>query len=397
MKKVLVTSAALALAVSSYSLFSSTVQADALAEAKKRYSLSQDWLDGKLPSYGNIKVSYNGPPIEMVMTHHVPKVAGIVKRVFIPALRRLETMANGKIKVTENWGGTVHSAREGSDATRSGLSDYAPCFSVYSAKDFNLVHGHSLPGMFSSADVAVASAEELYNKWFKKEFEAIGNSVARMAATTGYHTFSNKPVRTLEDAKGLKIRAGGGLHAKSNAALGFVPTSMPAAEMYPAVQRGLIDAVSLSDAAGQIFKVHELAKYRTYNNYTRLFVEYCVGPKWFDNLPADLQVVFNAWTRQHAIVEAQAFYELGDVIAQSRFKKAGMKFIELSADESKRWEAALAPVEEEWIKGHEAKGRSARKLVSELKATAKKYSAMSPNQILQAAIDNPVMNMYDFK
>ena len=40
MKKVLVTSAALALAVSSYSLFSNTVQADGLAEAKKRCSLS---------------------------------------------------------------------------------------------------------------------------------------------------------------------------------------------------------------------------------------------------------------------------------------------------------------------------------------------------------------------
>jgi TRAP-type C4-dicarboxylate transport system substrate-binding protein len=333
----------------------------------------------------------------MVLTHHVPAVAGVVKNVFKPAMRRLEKMSNGKIKVTENWGGTVHSAREGSEATRSGLSDYAPCFSAYSAKDFTLVHAHTLPGLFPTADVAVIATEELYPKWFRSEFERIGNSVSRMGAGSGYHIFSNKPVRTLQDAKGLKIRAAGGLHAKANEALGFVPITMPAAEMYPAMQRGLIDAVSLNDAAGAIFKAHELAKYRTHNNMTRLMLEYCVGPKWFADLPGDLQRVYNSWSRQHGQVEAQFFYELGGILAQEKFKKAGMQFIELTDDETARWEASLAAMAEEWIAGQEAAGRPARQLVGELQAASKKYAAMTANQRLQETIDNPIMGMYSFK
>ena len=397
MKRYLLTSSSLVLLASLTFFQAQSAGADELADAQQRYSLSQAWVDGTIASYGDNKVTYDGPPIEMVFTHHIPAVAGIVKKVFKPALRRLEVMSNGKIKVTENWGGSVHSARGGSEATRSGLSDYAPCFSAYSAKDFTMVHAHTLPGLFPSADVAVMAAEELYPKWFKGEFERIGNSVSRMSAGSGYHVFSNKPVRTLQDAKGLKIRAGGGLHAKANEALGFVPISMPAAEMYPAMQRGLIDAVSLSDAAGAIFKAQELAKFRTENNMTRLFLEYCVGPKWFADLPGDLQRVFNSWSRQHGQVEAQLFYELGGIAAREKFKKAGMQFINLTDAETARWEASLASMAEEWVASQEAAGRPARQLVGELKAASKKYSAMTPNQRLQLTIDNPVMGMYDFK
>ena len=53
-------------------------------------------------------------------------------------------------------------------------------------------------------------------------------------------------MRRLEDLRGMKIRVTGGLTADIYRELGAVPVSIAAAEIYPAFQRGVLDAVSLA-------------------------------------------------------------------------------------------------------------------------------------------------------
>ena len=369
---------------------------DTIEQAKKDSQVTLDWLDGKLDNYGKNEVSYDGPPIVFRSSSHIPGVSGLAA-LQIQGFDNLERMSNGKIKVETTWSQSVHSVREGRKATRTGLSDQAPCFSLYTSRDYDMVGALGLPFLFNNSHEAIATAEHLYPKYLKKEFERFRVKLMREAHTGPYHLYNSLPVKTLEDVKGMKIRAGGGTHSQIIAALGATQVSMPGADAYTAMQRGTLDAIHFNDAAALTFKLNEVAKYRTSNGFNVLTIEYCMSADWFDDLPADLQVVVNNWGRQMAIAEGIGFYDYGGQVNVSIMQGKGLEKVDLPPAELDRWRTALSGVEAAWIAETEKKGLPAKEFVADIKKLAAKYAAMSANDIMLDAINNPVQGMYDMK
>jgi len=368
---------------------------ETLAEAKKNSQVVLDWLAGTAESYGKNDVSYDGPVFTLRSSSHVPAVSGLAK-LQIDGWNQLEKMSGGKIKVETTWSQTVHSAREGRKAVRTGLSDHAPCFSLYTARDYDMVGGLGLPFLFNNSHEAVATAEHLYPKYLKEEFEKYQVLIMREAHTSPYNLYNNKPVRTLDDVQGMKVRAGGGTHSAIVNALGATQVGMPAPDIYPAMQRKTIDGIHFNDAAALTFRLNEVAKYRTLNGFNVLTVEYCLSKDFFDDLPADLQVVVNNWGRQMAIAEAVGFYDYGGVEAVEKMGElTGLETVKLT--DIDRWKEAVAGVEQKWIDDTNAKGLPGGEFIAAVKETAKKYQAMSPNEVMLDAINNPVQGMYDMK
>jgi len=368
---------------------------ETLAEAKKNSQVVLDWLAGTAESYGKNEVSYDGPVFTLRSSSHVPAVSGLAK-LQIDGWNQLEKMSGGKIKVETTWSQTVHSAREGRKAVRTGLSDHAPCFSLYTARDYDMVGGLGLPFLFNNSHEAVATAENLYPKYLKEEFEKYQVLIMREAHTSPYNLYNNKPVRTLDDVQGMKVRAGGGTHSAIVNALGATQVGMPAPDIYPAMQRKTIDGIHFNDAAALTFRLNEVAKYRTLNGFNVLTVEYCLSKDFFDDLPADLQVVVNNWGRQMAIAEAVGFYDYGGVEAVEKMGElTGLETVKLT--DIDRWKEAVASVEQKWIDDTNAKGLPGGEFIAAVKETAKKYQAMSPNEVMLDAINNPVQGMYDMK
>jgi TRAP-type transport system periplasmic protein len=366
-------------------------------EAKKQSQVTLDWLAGTLDNYGDNKVTYDGPAFTLRSSSHVPEVSGLAK-LQIDGWKNLERMSNGKIKVETTWSQTVHSASEGRTAVRTGLSDHAPCFSLYTARDYDMTGGLGLPFLFTNAHEATATAEHLYPKYLKKEFEKYQVLVMREAHTGPYQLFTNRPVRTLEDIKGMKVRGGGGTHSKIIEALGAIPTNMPAPDTYPAMQNGTIDAIHFNDAAALTFRLNEVSKFRTVNDFNMLTVEYCLSPDFFYSLPTDLQVVVNNWGRQMAIAEAVGFYDYeGIVNVAEMHKQTGLETIVMSDAELARWRETLKGVEAEWIEMTAKKGLPAAEFIADIKKTSAKFHEMTPNEVMLDAINNPVQGIYDIK
>ena len=369
---------------------------DTIAAATKDSQVTLDWLDGKLDNYGKNNVSYDGPVITLRSSSHVPGVSGLAK-LQIQGWDNLERMSNGKIKVETSWSQSVHGVREGRKATRTGLSDQAPCFSLYSSRDYNMVGGLGLPFLFNNSHEAIATAEHLYPKYLKKEFERFRVKIMREAHTGPYHLYNNKPVKTLEDIKGMKVRAGGGTHSQIIAALGATQVSMPGADAYTAIQRGTLDAIHFNDAAALTFRLHEVAKYRSSNGFNVLTIEYCMSADWFDDLPADLQVVVNNWGRQMAVAEGIGFYDYGGQVNVSIMQEKGLQKVDITGAELDRWRKSLSGVEAVWVADTEKKGLPAKAFMVDIRKLAAKYAAMSANDIMLDAINNPVQGMYDMK
>ena len=83
--------------------------------------------------------------------------------------------------------------------------------------------------------------------------------VALWAAEPNLLIMGSKPVRSVEDMAGLKIRVSGEVAGKLIEALGATPVQMPATEMYTALQTGLIDGVLTGASAIRDFRLDEIA------------------------------------------------------------------------------------------------------------------------------------------
>lgn len=86
------------------------------------------------------------------------------------------------------------------------------------------------------------------------------------------------PVSSIDDVKGMKIRAGTKDASKLIEAWGATPIFMPVTEVYTAMQTGVVDAVLINASAAAGFKLTEVAKYMI---------------SGFDSLPAVFTLVMN--------------------------------------------------------------------------------------------------------
>jgi TRAP-type C4-dicarboxylate transport system substrate-binding protein len=71
----------------------------------------------------------------------------------------------------------------------------------------------------------------------------------------------NKPIKSIADLKGLKLRTPSQMSAKSIEALGAVPVPMPITKLYNALARGTVDGVLVSPAVLHSFKIKEVTRF----------------------------------------------------------------------------------------------------------------------------------------
>jgi len=182
---------------------------------------------------------------------------------------------------------------------------------------------------------------------------------------------AKRPVRTMEDMKGLVIGfPGGRLMPKFITAVGGSPEQVTVVDMYTAMERGMIAGQIIPLEAQLGFKLIEVTKYETMlnlgsgSNFVGMRFE-----TWNKLSPADQKIIdeLSIWA---ADLQGKA-WKAGTEQTVGICKKRGIEFIELSPEERARWIEAAKPVEEEWVKGVEARGLPARELYNMIKQMVK--------------------------
>jgi TRAP-type C4-dicarboxylate transport system substrate-binding protein len=128
-------------------------------------------------------------------------------------------------------------------------------------------------------------------KWQEELATGFGLKVVSFNWVQGYrHFFTNKPVKTPDDLKGLRIRTPPApIWQESIRSLGAVPVAMAFGEMYPGLQQRAIDGVELvyNNIPGGRF--YEVLKVANETKHIMLINFEVVSAKWFDSLPKEYQ------------------------------------------------------------------------------------------------------------
>jgi TRAP-type C4-dicarboxylate transport system substrate-binding protein len=361
---------------------------DSVEAVFEKTTVARQWLDVPVSDFQD-----RAPEVVLRVSAHIPAASPAVVDVFEPAFRRLTAMSKGAIAVQAHWGGALHNEREGIEALRSGLTDMCPVYSAWDAQMFPAAQILSLPFSFPSAEVATQVAEEMYHGYFKGDFERQGVLMGRMVATSEYNLFSRNPIRTLEDLAGQKIACSPGLEAQLFEALGAVAVgcSTPQAKQKFADQE--VFAVSISDSAAHTVGLYREAAYRTAVNLLQVNLEYGLSKDFYQRLSMPLRLILNQWLRGLAQTGAQLFYGLAGARAREAFNQAGLQSLTLSVPEQARWREKLSGVESVFLNELNTLGYPAVRMRSEMHALSKKYAQHSANDLMQNALNHPLMNL----
>jgi C4-dicarboxylate-binding protein DctP len=184
-------------------------------------------------------------------------------------------------------------------------------------------------------------ASDIARKKTGVEFVAYGETGFR-------HILSKRPVASLDDLKGLKIRVPElRIWVDFWRRLGANPTPLPYSEQYSALSTGVIDGLDSDFFSIVGFKWFEQAKNVTLTSHWFLPKAVRVNARWLDSLPADLRDMVRASAKE-VFAEQRALNRSKADEALNELKKAGVTVRQISPEERRKWAELTAPLFEEF-------------------------------------------------
>ena len=301
--------------------------------------------------FGIVATAAAAQPVVMRVSHQVPPAHHLTK-LLQGFAADVKARTNGQVDVQLFGSEQLAKAAENFPQVARG--------NVEAAVSVNFQWGTTIPEMSATlipyymtdlAKIKRFPASEA-RRFLDQKLEARGvHSVAWLYITReSIFTSGKKPLITLDDFKGIKIRGLNSLTDNALTAVGAAPSAMPGSEVYQALQAGVLDAGVTDLSAAYSRKYYEIQKYGTVAPYFTIFFHLYVNPQWWAKLsPAHRQAIEAAAAKS----EQDAFTVTEDTAADAlvQLKAKGMTIHMQTPDEQAAWRAAMQkPVIDAFIK-----------------------------------------------
>lgn len=328
-------------------------------------------------------------PIELRYTYQTPPAATTTRDFHTPWSKQIEAATKGRVKVVEYAAETLAKATETVRAVTGGVADIGwqtigafpgmfPLTTVATLPFLNLPGGKVDGKPYSGGKINSRIFQELYQNIpeFQKEFA--GLKILFLYTSDPYHFGSRKPVRNLNDLKGMKIRELGGYGTEMWKLLGASPMHITGPDIYEAAQKGIVDGIGLAWAFNSTFKIYEVFHYWTdvATNLATFFLIMNLD-KWNSLTPELQQQLMSVSVMNGAEFAGEVHF--GPAIIKetlAKIEKEGKKWerVELDPGEYERWkEIAGKPLWDKWVSEMEAKGLPGKKVLAEYQRLIEKY------------------------
>ncbi len=231
-----------------------------------------------------------------LQTYYPPTMLSGVKGL----AENIETMSNGRIKITVFSGGELVSSPNMLKGVKGGMIDMAVGVGFY----FSEIKLGDIESGLPMAWQNGAEAEIIFDKLglreiIAAEYKKAGVHYVSELYAAPYNITTKKPAASIADLTKMKLRSGGG-SAKMFNSLGIATVSMPPEDIYLALSTGQIDGVLYGGAFEyKTMKFIEVAKYYNTTPIVNPLVDnFMINQKLWGNLPADLKAIINTAARQ---------------------------------------------------------------------------------------------------
>jgi len=261
----------------------------------------------------------------------------------------VEKMSGGRMVIELHDAGEIVPPTKLYDAVKDGIIDFGlntPAWQKgkYPAGD---LYYTLIGGITEFNDLVLwmygGGGKEMMQEMYKDEL-----IVLPLGLTPPEEVWTKKPVKTLADFKGMKIRSAG-LCMDMWEKLGASVVLLPGGEVVPGLQRGLIDGAEFLDASMDYsLGLHEVCKYRVgppvhmSNNIFQLMIK----TKSWKELPADLKEIVEG-AAMKATFQGYARFWMDSIEYDKKIRDSGVVTIKLSkADQDKARQMGMTILEE---------------------------------------------------
>ena len=264
------------------------------------------------------------------------------------------------------------------DGVRDGLGDVSYVTASYTPARHPLPLLAELPGSGGSAEVNSVAYNRIHWKYLQQANEYKGVKLLGVFTHGPGQMFSvKKPVNSVADLSGMKVRSGGGISEASAKALGASPLVKPAPESYELLSSGVADATFFPSESIKSFNLDKVVKHATYfpgGFYSSSFGFFMNEDKWNKLSKQDQDAITSVSGEALARLAGKA-WDAADKVGIEALKAAGVTMVDANpafvADVRKRTE----PLISDWVKAANAKGIDGAKVYAEFHEELKKVAA----------------------
>ena len=263
------------------------------------------------------------------VTHHITKAAEVFKNA-------VERDAKGKVKIQFYPAGQLYNDKDvlntiPKGAVELGLVQTGPWAGL--SPSVSLLN---MPTFYSDMDHLWRVIDGEPGEMIKKDLEEKGVVILGAYDYGWVECNSKKPIKKLEDFKGLRIRGFGANLGIWLQAMGASPISLAPQENYEALQRGTIDGALTGLTSVHERKLYEVAKYVTYGLLVQDTIYYMmVNRDAWKKLTPELQEVFVNAAKEARVFNKKACEDANNE-AVDILKGLGVTFAQISKEELNR-------------------------------------------------------------
>jgi len=209
----------------------------------------------------------------------------------------------GQVDVQVHHANALGAIREGLEMVRLGTLDFQVCGVAHVSRFVPEMNALILPYLWKDTDTMFAALDGRMGQILEPLLLDKGFKVAGWWDNGFRHVSNSKrPVRNLEDLRGLKLRTlPTKVHVTFFRALGVSPTPMDWAEVYPALQQGVVDGQENPPGVVYFEKLAEVQKYYSLTGHVNEPVVLLVSRTVFTKLPGDVQTAIMTAARQASL------------------------------------------------------------------------------------------------
>lgn len=290
-------------------------------------------------------------------------------------MEKIEKETNNRVKFRAYWSGSLVSPREGFQDAIGGVADIVFASIAYEKAGFDFTQGQS--GFYQGITDQETKLNIFWQQWEKypelrDEFKGV--RVLGLFAAPNARLATNKPVKSLADLEGMRLKAPFEL-IQPLKSLGVEGLIMPMTEVYESLSKGIVSGLWTSRELYKTLKLADVVQYEA----NLLSV---LGPiparlmpiQIWNKLPKDVQDVLDR-NKEWWSLESAKEVEKADAIGFETAKKAGIEFVEMPKADVQRFDQLYEQELEKIAKKLDQKGLPGTAYYQDIRKAAMQFKA----------------------
>jgi len=303
-------------------------------------------------------------------------VPGMIDAYYMKIFKEcLSKKSNGEIELVLYYLGELGTSKEMSELLQTGGIQFAFTDPGHFAASIKELEIFNVPYIFPEG---MDEIKEVLSNKKARWFQILSNSYKKQNLNLldiipfGWSAWtSNRPLRTLDDFKGFKMRVmPAPLLVELYKLLGANPTATPFGEVYSALQLKMVDGQDNPISLVEAMKFHEVQDYITFSHHLMMVTTLSTNLPFFKGLPKEHQkIILEAAGECYNLYYLELARRERELREKIKKNRPSIQFTELTSEEIEPFRRAVMPVRDEYV---EIAGESGKLVMESLFEEIKK-------------------------